>query len=219
MHRKATKPVLLPEKNWPGYTSTESKQVELPAFSLLIKRALKGLERSHVAAGTPKIVRRPISWDVLLGGKGLASSWGPSGRVLWIFLALGYLFVTRLNEIFASATGMVHPDDFLTRIDVALYRGGQRLASLQWHQATNIEVRFLGHKGDQANRGRLSCAHATVPGGEVPGWETAAVPSLSWRSCCRVTRHCRKTPPCRRIGMVTRLECGAIRRPSRHFAR
>ena len=43
----------------------------------------------------------------------------------------------------------------LTRRDVALYRGGRRLASLQWHQATSIEVRFRGHKGDQAQHGSV----------------------------------------------------------------
>ena len=36
---------------------------------------------------------------------------------------------------------------------MALYRGGRRLASLQWHQATSIEVRCRGHKGDQAQQG------------------------------------------------------------------
>ena len=115
--------------------------MELPTSSPFIKRALKGVERLHVAAGTPKSVRRPISWDVLLGGQGFASSWGPGGRVLWMSLA-------RSDEIFASATGVVHPGHCLTRRDVALYRGAQRLTSLQWHQATSIEVRFRGHKGE-----------------------------------------------------------------------
>ena len=59
-------------------------QVELPTSSPLIKRALKGVARSHVAAGTPKRVRRPISSDALLEGQGLASSSGPGGRVLWL---------------------------------------------------------------------------------------------------------------------------------------
>ena len=79
-------------------------QMELPTSSPLIKRALKGVTRSHVAAGTPKRIRRPISWDTLLGGQGLVSSWGPGGRVLWLSLALGYFFVARSDEIFASPT-------------------------------------------------------------------------------------------------------------------
>ena len=63
-------------------------QMELPTSSPLIKRALIGVTRSHVAAGTPKRVRRPISWDSLLEGQGLALSWGPDGRVLWLSRAL-----------------------------------------------------------------------------------------------------------------------------------
>ena len=38
-------------------------QIELPTSSPLIKSALKGVARSHAAAGTPKRVRRPISWN------------------------------------------------------------------------------------------------------------------------------------------------------------
>ena len=38
---------------------------------------------------------------------------------------------------------------------MALYRGERRLTSLQWHHATIIEVRFRGHKGDQAQQGSV----------------------------------------------------------------
>ena len=95
-------------------------QTESPTSSPpLIKLALKGFARSHVAAWTPKIVRRPISWDALLGGQGLTSSLGPGGRVLRMSLALGYFFMARSDEIFASSTGVVHPVRCLTREDVA----------------------------------------------------------------------------------------------------
>ena len=72
--------------------------MELPTSSPLIKRALKGVTRSHVAAGTPKRVRRPILWDSLLEGQGLALSWGPGGRVLWLSLALGYFFYGKVGR-------------------------------------------------------------------------------------------------------------------------
>ena len=98
--------------------------MELPTSSTLIKRALKGVTRSHVAAGTPKRVRRPISRDSLLERQGLALSWGPGGRVLWPSLALGYFFVARSDEIFASLAEAVHPVHCLTKRDVALYKGG-----------------------------------------------------------------------------------------------
>ena len=37
---------------------------------------------------------------------------------------------------------------------MALYKG-ERLTSLQWHQATSIEVRFRDHKGDEAQQGSV----------------------------------------------------------------
>ena len=98
-------------------------QIEFPTSSPVIKRVLKEIARSHVAAGTPKRVRRPILWDALLEGQGLASSWGQGGRILWMSPALGYFFVVRSAEIFASPTGVVHPVHCSARRDVALYRG------------------------------------------------------------------------------------------------
>ena len=127
--------------------------MELPTLSPLIKRALKGVKRSHVFAGTPQRVRRPISWDSLLERQGSALYWGPGGRVLWRSLALYYFFVARSDEIFASPAGAVHPVHCLTRRDAALYKGERRLTSLQWHQATSTKVRFRVHKGDQAQQG------------------------------------------------------------------
>ena len=113
------------------------------------------MTRSHVAAGTQKecIARyrgtrcwKDKDWRYL-GVRG--------GRVLWLSLALGCFFVARSGEIFASPAGAVHPVHCLTRRDVALYKGGRLLASLQWHQATSIEVRFRGHTGDQAQQGSV----------------------------------------------------------------
>ena len=63
--------------------------------------------------------------------------------------------MARSDEIFASTAGAVHPVICLTRRDVALYKGERRLTSLQWHQATSIEVRFRSHKGDQAQQGSV----------------------------------------------------------------
>ena len=80
----------------------------------------------------------------------MALSWGLGGRFLWLSLALGCCFVARSDEIFASPARAVHSVHCLTRRDVALYKRERRLASLQWHQATRIEDRFRGQKGDQA---------------------------------------------------------------------
>ena len=76
---------------------------------------------------------------------------------------VGFFFVARSDEIFTSPAGAVHPVHCLTRRDVAPYKGERRLTSLQWHQATSIEVRFRGHKGDQAQQGSVSYTHLTLP--------------------------------------------------------
>ena len=90
-------------------------------------------------------------------------------------LALGYSFVARSDEIFASSSGVVHPRAWLRRsvvpgrwgsgrpvqYDFIVFRAGSRRpiisqfdsfrskTSLHWHQATSIEVRFRGHKRGQ----------------------------------------------------------------------
>ena len=38
---------------------------------------------------------------------------------------------------------------------MGLYTGERPLILVQWHQATSIEVRFRGHKGDQAQQGSV----------------------------------------------------------------
>ena len=48
---------------------------------------------------------------------------------------------------------------------MALYKGERRLTSLQWHQATSIEARYRGHKGDQAQQGSvIVCTHDDASG-------------------------------------------------------
>ena len=127
--------------------------MELPTASPLINRELKGIARLHVIAGTPRRVRLPVSWDVLLGGQDLVPSCGPGGRILWLCLALGYFFVARSDEIFASSAGGIHPVHCLQRGDVTFYAGNRRLPRLQWHKATCVHVKFRGHKGDQTEQG------------------------------------------------------------------
>lgn len=129
--------------------------IELPISSSLIKRALRGMANSHIVAGTPRRVRLPISWDVLLAGRCLIPSWGVGGRVLWMCLALGYFLAARSDEIFASDAGIAHPIHCLTRRDVAFFSGPQQLTFLQRHRATHVEFRFRGHKGDQAQKGSI----------------------------------------------------------------
>ena len=85
--------------------------------------------------------------------------------------------MARSDKIFASPTGVVHPVHCLTRRDVALYNEDRWLTSLQWHQAISIEIRFRGHKGDQAQPGPVivrsrdddsgTCSRVGAGGGAV----------------------------------------------------
>ena len=73
--------------------------MELPAKSPLLERVFSGTSRAHAVAGTKLRVRRQVSWDILLKGETLVSSWGRGGRVLWLCLALGYFLMTRSDEL------------------------------------------------------------------------------------------------------------------------
>ena len=124
--------------------------MELPTKSPLLERVFSGISRAHAVAGTKSRVRRPVSWDMRLEGETLMPSWGRGGRILWLCLALGYFWMTRSDETFATDTGVVHQVHCLNRGDVAFYAGRQELPFLRWREADLVEVRFRGQKGDQS---------------------------------------------------------------------
>ena len=99
------------------------------------------------------------------------------------------------------------------------HQGERRLASLQWHQATSIEVRFHGHKGDQAQQGSVIVRTRDDASGTPSGLGAGGGGVALMVELLSVYPTMPEVPPCRRIGAVTRLECGGTRRPSRHFAR
>ena len=90
---------------------------------------------------------------MLIAGQELIPSWGSGGRVVWLCLDLSYFFFARSDEVFANSSGVVHPAHCLTRGDVAFFSGGSQLRRLEWSEADRVEVRFRGHKGDQAQVG------------------------------------------------------------------
>ena len=55
---------------------------EVPTQSPFVKRALGEISRAHAATGTPRRVRRPVSWDMFLQGENIISARGHGGRVL-----------------------------------------------------------------------------------------------------------------------------------------
>ena len=57
--------------------------------------------RSHVEAGTPRRVRLPVLFGMLLTGEITIPSWGQEGKVLWLCLRLSYFLVARSDDMFA----------------------------------------------------------------------------------------------------------------------
>ena len=129
--------------------------VELPTTAPVLKSALKGIARGHVAARTPRQVRLPVSWGMLSKREGLILSWGAEGREMWLYLCLSYFLVARSDKVFASDSGVVHPEHCLTRGDVAFFAGDVQLAYALWLTADKIEVHVRGHKRDEDQLGSV----------------------------------------------------------------
>ena len=129
--------------------------MELPTIAPVLKSALKGIARGHIAAGTPRQVRLSVSWGMLLEGEGLIPSWGAEEKEMWLCLCLSYFLIARSDEVFASDSGVVHPAHCLNRGNVAFFAGDVQLAYALWPTADKIEVRVRGHKGDQDQIGSV----------------------------------------------------------------
>ena len=67
---------------------------------------------------------------MLTDAEDIAQSWGPGERVMWMCLSLSYFSTASADEMFATSSGKVHPAHCLTRRDVALFRGDNRLEYL-----------------------------------------------------------------------------------------
>lgn len=61
-------------------------EVELRTDTPFLKRGLLGVGRAHVQAGAGGWIRVPVSRALLLGEQMLVPSWGPGGRVLWLYV-------------------------------------------------------------------------------------------------------------------------------------
>lgn len=60
--------------------------VKLPVTAPVVRCALTGISRSHVAAGTPRCVRLPVSFGMRLTGEIIIPSWCPEEGVLPVFI-------------------------------------------------------------------------------------------------------------------------------------
>ena len=101
--------------------------VELPVMAPVVQCPLRGIARAHVTAGTPRRVRLPVSFGMLLAGETLIPRRGPEGKVLWLCLCLSCFLMTRSDEMFTADSEVVHPVHSLTRGDVAFFATGTQL--------------------------------------------------------------------------------------------
>lgn len=103
-----------------------SSQTELPSSSPLIKRALKGVARSHVATGTPKELVALFRGTRCLEDR----NWpGRGGRIVEFFgCPLDNPFVARSDKILRLAYRSDSPRKILDEGRRTVMRGGGTLA-------------------------------------------------------------------------------------------
>ena len=135
--------------------------VELPTTAPVLKSALIGIARGHVAAGTPRQVRFSVSWGMLLEGEGLIPFWGVGGKEMWLCLCVSYFLIARSDEVFASDSGVVHPAHCLNRGNVAFFAGDVQLAYALCQQLTRLRYVFGGIKGIRIRLVAYACVHET----------------------------------------------------------
>lgn len=138
------------------YFHTVDVGVELPRDSLLLKRQLDGIRKAHVLLGSSRELRLPITLhDLLLVPPETCAEWGTGGRVLLWCMMLSYFIGARAHEIFRNDAGKIHPVNCLTRDDVVFFAGDSQLPIARAREATRVEIRFRGHKGDQEQKGSV----------------------------------------------------------------
>ena len=81
----------------------------------------------------------------------------------------GYFVLARFDEVWAKDGGGVHPTHCLTRAGIAFHSGDSPLSYLHWQQADRVDVRFRGHKGDQAGEGSVVMRTRDTSAGHAVG--------------------------------------------------
>ena len=123
-HRKKYHPLVGPEGKvlWRRISWRKGDQEQMGSVRV----------RSHVEAGTPRRVRLPVLFGMLLTREITIPSWGREGEVLWLCLCLSYFLVARSDDLFAPDSGAAHSVHCLTRGDVAIYADGTQLQYMRW---------------------------------------------------------------------------------------
>lgn len=86
---------------------------------------------------------------MLRGMEGAGKDWGVGGRVAWIRLALSYLILLRVSELFAQDDGKVHAVYCLRGKEVEFYAGERQMEGENKPEVETVEVRFRGSRGER----------------------------------------------------------------------
>ena len=87
---------------------------ELPLSHCVIVSVGKGIDRAHgTAEKTKKQVRLALTWALL--ARQVVASMEEGGYVMWLGLEVQYFLLCRPSELWAYASGQVHPEFCLTR--------------------------------------------------------------------------------------------------------
>lgn len=96
-------------------------------FDLLLRHpwivdASRGVARSHLDAGTPSPVHRPITRSVLLAGESFRGRWVPGGRVLWLALGASFFYLRGWVKFSQARKDAGTKDRFRVRGGVVAFR-------------------------------------------------------------------------------------------------
>ena len=88
---------------------------ELRMSHSIIVAVGKGIDRAQGMAGKKRQVRLPLTWALLAQGRQVVLSIEEGGYVMWLGLEVQYFLLCRPSELWAYASGQVHPEFCLTR--------------------------------------------------------------------------------------------------------
>ena len=128
---------------------------ELPTTHFQIRAVMKTIDRAHAGTQIKPRSRKPLTWEMLVAGRGAVEGMGNTGQLIWKGLALSYLLLCRASEIWAYETGLVHSEFCLTRQDLVFFKGVERLAWEVRRGADRVEVTFRASKADQKRVGAV----------------------------------------------------------------
>ena len=127
---------------------------EPPTSHCMIVAAGRGVDRIWGASNQKVQVRLPLTWAALASGYlTVTNHFNNGGNVMWLGLALSHFMLCHASELFAYASGLVHPEICLTRACLTFSLGGVQVSLQERATADAVAVRFVASKADQNRKG------------------------------------------------------------------